>query len=99
MDVKVKSELKKLCSLQLCPSVTGQVYMDALVNPPQPKDASYNLFMEVCFCNLKKKHRFIFLPHFIKEKNGILGNLREKAKFVTESLNKIDGIKCNSVQG
>ena len=36
---------------------------------------------------------------FMKEKMGVLDGLKEKAKLVTELLNKIKGVKCNPVQG
>ena len=34
-----------------------------------------------------------------KEKNEVLNGLKEKARLVTELFNKIEGIKCNPVQG
>jgi len=36
---------------------------------------------------------------FIKEKNEVLSGLKEKGRLVTELLNKIEGVKCNPVQG
>jgi alanine transaminase len=36
---------------------------------------------------------------FMKEKNIVLDGLKEKAQLVTELLNKIEGVKCNPVQG
>jgi alanine transaminase len=48
MDAAVKVELKKLSSAQLCSSVLGQVCMDAVVNPPQPGEPSYEQFLKVC---------------------------------------------------
>ncbi|KAL4239866.1 glycerol-3-phosphate O-acyltransferase 2 [Mactra antiquata] len=36
---------------------------------------------------------------FEKEKNFVLGQLKEKARMVTEVFNSIDGISCNVVQG
>jgi alanine transaminase len=36
---------------------------------------------------------------FIKEKNGVLNGLKEKAKLVTDLFNSIEGIECNPVQG
>jgi len=36
---------------------------------------------------------------FMKEKNSVLSGLKEKARLVTELFNKIEGIKCNPVQG
>ncbi|RNA42086.1 alanine aminotransferase [Brachionus plicatilis] len=36
---------------------------------------------------------------FMKEKEQVLSSLKEKAKLVTELLNKIEGVKCNPVQG
>jgi hypothetical protein len=37
--------------------------------------------------------------NILKEKNSILNGLKEKARLVTELLNKIEGVKCNPVQG
>nr|KAG5691444.1 hypothetical protein BaRGS_017287 [Batillaria attramentaria] len=36
---------------------------------------------------------------FTKEKEHVLAQLKEKAKFVTELFNSIEGITCNEVQG
>lgn len=36
---------------------------------------------------------------FMKEKAEVLNGLKEKAILVTELLNKIEGVKCNPVQG
>lgn len=36
---------------------------------------------------------------FIKEKNGVLSGLAEKAKLTADMFNSIDGITCNTVQG
>lgn len=36
---------------------------------------------------------------FMKEKNNTIEKLKEKAKLVTEILNKIEGVQCNPVQG
>jgi alanine transaminase len=36
---------------------------------------------------------------FNKEKSQVLDGLKEKARLVTELLNKIEGISCNPVQG
>lgn len=45
MDPKVMAVLMKSISAMLCPTVLGQVAMDAVVNPPQPGEPSYNLFI------------------------------------------------------
>lgn len=36
---------------------------------------------------------------FMKEKDYVLGQLKEKAKMVTKTFNSIDGMSCNVVQG
>ncbi|XP_014674595.1 PREDICTED: alanine aminotransferase 2-like [Priapulus caudatus] len=36
---------------------------------------------------------------WLKEKNAVLGTLKEKAKMTVEKLNSLPGIKCNIVQG
>ncbi|PKU27418.1 alanine aminotransferase 2-like [Limosa lapponica baueri] len=46
MDPEVKQQLSKLVSVRLCPPVTGQILLDAVVDPPQPGDPSYDLFMK-----------------------------------------------------
>ena len=42
---------------------------------------------------------FEFNIFWLKEKNEVLNGLKEKARLVTELFNKIEGIKCNPVQG
>lgn len=46
LDADVKVQLTKLISSRLCPPVPGQAAMDCVVNPPQPGDESYELFMK-----------------------------------------------------
>ncbi|CAB4038392.1 alanine aminotransferase 1 [Paramuricea clavata] len=38
-------------------------------------------------------------PLFIKEKNVVLGSLKERSRMVAEAFDSIDGIKCNEVMG
>lgn len=38
-------------------------------------------------------------PQFIKEKNGVLESLAQRAKSVETAFNSIEGISCNPVQG
>ena len=42
----VKEQLVKLVSTKLCPPILGQAAMDVAVNPPQPHEPSYELFMK-----------------------------------------------------
>ena len=42
----VKEQLVKLVSTKLCPPILGQAAMDVAVNPPQPHEPSYDLFMK-----------------------------------------------------
>ncbi|XP_054840941.1 alanine aminotransferase 1 isoform X2 [Eublepharis macularius] len=44
MDPAVQEQLTKLVSVRLCPPVTGQILLDAVVNRPQPGDPSYERF-------------------------------------------------------
>ncbi|XP_060099130.1 alanine aminotransferase 2-like [Heteronotia binoei] len=44
MDPGVQQQLSKLVSVRLCPPITGQIVLDAVVNRPQPGDPSYELF-------------------------------------------------------
>lgn len=53
MDPEVKAQLTKLVSVRLCAPVPGQVLLDLVVNPPQPEEPSYALFMEVRAYQLK----------------------------------------------
>ncbi|KAF5273288.1 hypothetical protein FQR65_LT04710 [Abscondita terminalis] len=46
MNEKVKRHYVKSLSAMLCPTVIGQVCMDAVVNTPVKGDASYDLFMK-----------------------------------------------------
>jgi alanine transaminase len=74
--------------------------MDAVVNPPKEDEPSYQLFMKVsCFNVTKYFDKQILFALSIKEKNEVLESLKEKAKLVTELLNKIEGVECNTVQG
>lgn len=36
---------------------------------------------------------------FVKEKNGVLQSLKERAEMVAETFNSIEGFSCNPVQG
>ncbi|XP_064910757.1 alanine aminotransferase 1 isoform X2 [Columba livia] len=45
MDPEVKEQLVKLVSVRLCPPVSGQILLGALVDPPQPGEPSYETFM------------------------------------------------------
>ncbi|XP_032079317.1 alanine aminotransferase 1 isoform X2 [Thamnophis elegans] len=46
MDPEVQQQLTKLVSVRLCPPVTGQILLDAVVNRPQPGDPSYQRFSQ-----------------------------------------------------
>ncbi|XP_061588497.1 alanine aminotransferase 2-like isoform X1 [Cololabis saira] len=46
LDNEVKAQLSKLLSVRLCPPVPGQALMDLVVNPPQPGEPSYELFIK-----------------------------------------------------
>lgn len=76
---EVKAALNKSISAQLCPTTIGQACIDCVVNPPQPSEPSYELFM--------------------KEKNGVLQSLKERAEMVASTFNSIEGFSCNPVQG
>lgn len=43
-DADVLDELYKLCSIELCPVVTGQIVTDLMVNPPKKGEPSYELY-------------------------------------------------------
>ncbi|XP_078542121.1 alanine aminotransferase 2-like [Lissotriton helveticus] len=45
MDPEVKQQLTNLVSMRLCPPAIGQALLDAIVNPPQPGDPSYEQFV------------------------------------------------------
>lgn len=46
IDPEVKKMLLKSVSARLCSSVLGQAVMDCVVNPPQPGEPSYDLFIK-----------------------------------------------------
>jgi len=46
MDADVKAQLVKFTSAKLCPTVTGQAIMDAIVSHPKPGDISYDLYIK-----------------------------------------------------
>ncbi|XP_025923869.1 alanine aminotransferase 2-like, partial [Apteryx rowi] len=45
MDPEVRQQLAKLVSVRLCPPVPGQIVLDAVVDPPQPGEPSYERFI------------------------------------------------------
>lgn len=47
LDPEVKFQLTKLVSVRLCPPVTGQALLDLVVNPPEPHEPSYDIFIKV----------------------------------------------------
>lgn len=46
MEPDVKAQLTKLVSVRLCPPAPGQALMDLVVNPPQPGEHSYPMFIK-----------------------------------------------------
>ncbi|KAG1700047.1 Alanine aminotransferase 2 [Nymphon striatum] len=46
LDPQVTALFLKSISAKLCPTVLGQVAMDVVVNPPQPGDPSYEIFIQ-----------------------------------------------------
>jgi len=46
MSVDVESQIYKMASVNLCPSISGQIGVDLLVNPPKEGEPSYKLFKE-----------------------------------------------------
>ncbi len=49
-------------------------------------------------CNPPKQGEPSYIE-FLKEKSAVLADLAEKAKLTTETLNSLDGVTCNAVQG
>ncbi|XP_062424447.1 alanine aminotransferase 1 [Rhea pennata] len=45
MDPEVRQQLTKMVSVRLCPPVPGQIVLDAMVDPPQPGEPSYERFI------------------------------------------------------
>lgn len=76
---EVKAQYLKAISAMLCPTVLGQTVADCVVNPPEPGEPSYDLY--------------------VKEREGVLKELKTRAKMVAETFNSIPGISCNEVQG
>lgn len=73
VDPLVRAELQKLSSAQLCSSVMGQACLDVVVNPPQPGEPSYDLFIQ------EKTNTLTSL----KEKGALVTELFNKIKGVT----------------
>lgn len=46
MCPNVKAMYLKAISAMLCPTVVGQATLDCVVNPPQPGEPSYDLFIK-----------------------------------------------------
>lgn len=44
IDPEVEAQMFKMASTQLCAAVPGQIGLDIMVKPPQPGDASYDLY-------------------------------------------------------
>jgi len=79
LDPDIKNQLIKSVSVKLCPTVSGQVAMGVVVNPPQLGEPSHEMFEQ--------------------EKSHVLGELALKARMTTETLNQIEGVRCNEVMG
>ena len=78
---------------QLCPTVIGQACMDVVVNPPREGDPSFSSW---------KSQVWLVTWHFtpkMLQVDGVLASLAERAKLVADTLNSIEGITCNTVQG
>lgn len=59
---EVEAEVYKMASVNLCPSLQGQIGVDLLVRPPRPGDASYDLFKQetdAIFDTLKTRSRMM----------------------------------------
>lgn len=102
IDPEVSGIMLRVRASYACSNVLGQICLDAVVNPPKPGDPSYELFNKVYHIIMIKKlsnQIFNFFLFGLKEKHQILSSLKERAKLVTELLNKIEGVHCNPVQG
>ena len=69
--------------------------MDVVVNPPRESDPSYSSWKTQVWPVLLLKH---FKPRQFQV-DGVLASLAERAKLVADTLNSIEGITCNTVQG
>lgn len=87
IDPQVKAQLYKLQSSQLCPNVDGQVMTDLMVRPPQPGDASYDLFAAesgAIYAALRRKAEA--LVSTLNSIDGVYSNLAEGAMYAFVSL-------------
>lgn len=77
-SAEAEEQVYKLASIQLCPSLGGQIGVDVLVAPPQPGDASYELFKEEKDGIARTlKHRSEVLVEAFRDLEGVTCNEAE----------------------
>ena len=69
---------------------------DLMIRPPNPGDESFPQFDKVHCSYSIIRHQ---LHYCLQERSDILISLKRKAKLISERLDKIEGIKCNAIQG
>ena len=69
---------------------------DLMICPPNPGDESFPQFDKV-HCSYNTIRHLLY--YCLQERSDILISLKRKAKLISERLDKIEGIKCNTIQG
>lgn len=79
LNQDIVDQYYKICSVNLCPNVLGQIMMGCVVNPPKEGDESFKQYKE--------------------EREAIFNSLKRRSKFISETLNELDGVSCNPIDG
>lgn len=115
IPLDVKAELYKLASISLCSNTIGQIATGLMVQPPVSGRISYHLLDYIIHYFNTIQCIYIILYHilyiiisiigeesyelYITERDNILASLRRRAELLSISLNKLEGISCNSIDG
>ncbi|GAA5826648.1 hypothetical protein JCM11251_002834 [Rhodosporidiobolus azoricus] len=84
---EAEEQVYKLASIQLCPSLGGQIGVDVLVSPPQDGDESYPLWKEEKEgIAATLKHRSEVLVKAFRELEGVSCNEAEGAMYLFPSV-------------
>ncbi|KAJ3094835.1 hypothetical protein HK100_006002 [Physocladia obscura] len=83
IDSKVLEQFYKIASISLCPPVQGQLLVGLMTNPPQPGDASYDLYQQETtsiFESLKRRAEQLAIA--LNKLEGVSCNAAEGAMYL-----------------
>lgn len=99
---QVKAHLLKAISAMLCPTVLGQVRIKLRLSDAPSSEPRVTCFgsqaVVECITNPPQEGEPSY-ELYMKEKKGVLLELKKRAKMVAETFNSIPGMSCNEVQG